>query len=140
MSARLIPAPTELTQPYWDAAGRGELVMQFCPSCNQSTFPPRAHCPDCGSSELEWQAVSGRGTIYSYTIAHRPAHPVFADQCPMAIAVVELEEGPRLFSNIVGVELENVTVGMPVQVAFELIDDSDVVLPVFSPAQCEGSE
>ncbi|MFP6802430.1 MAG: Zn-ribbon domain-containing OB-fold protein [Pseudomonadales bacterium] len=135
MSARLIPASTELTQPYWDAARQGELVMQFCPSCSQSTFPPRAHCPDCGSSDLKWQAVSGRGTIYSYTIAHRPPHPVFADQCPMAIAVVELEEGPRMMSNIVGVALSNVAVGIDVQVAFESIDDSDVMLPVFSPVK-----
>ena len=133
MSPRLLPAPSELTQPYWDAAQKGELVMQFCPSCSQSTFPPRAHCPDCGCAELKWQAVSGRGTIYSYTIAHRPAHPVFAEQCPMAIAVVELEEGPRLISNIVDVALEKVTVGMAVQVAFESVDDSDVVLPVFTP-------
>ncbi len=135
MSARLIPASTKLTQPYWDATRRGELVIQFCQACSQSTFPPRAHCPDCGSSKLQWRQVSGKGTIYSYTIAHRPPHPVFADQCPMAIAVVELEEGPRMMSNIVDVELENVTVGMEVQVAFESIDDSDVMLPVFSPVK-----
>lgn len=135
MSTRLIPAKSELTQPYWDAADRGELVMQFCASCRQSTFPPRAHCPDCGSSELKWQAVSGKGTIYSYTIAHRPPHPVFADQCPMAIAVVELQEGPRMISNVVGVEPSKVEVGMAVHVAFESIDDSNVVLPVFSPVK-----
>jgi len=133
MSVRLIPPSSELTQPYWDAARREELVVQRCEECGQRPFPPRAHCPECGSSALDWRKVSGRGTVYSFTISHRPPHPVFTDQCPMAIAVVELEEGPRMISNIVGCDPVEVAVGMAVQVGFEPIDDSDVSLPVFTP-------
>ncbi len=74
------------------------------------------------------------GKVYTYTVAHRPPHPVFAEQCPLVIAVVELEEGPRLMTNVVGCDPADVSVGMPVQVAFEAIDDSEMVLPVFEPA------
>jgi uncharacterized OB-fold protein len=140
MSARLIPPSSELTQPYWDAACKGELVVQHCGDCDQRPFPPRAHCPQCGSAELQWSKVSGRGTVYTFTIAHRPPHPVFSDQCPIAIAVVELEEGPRMISNIVGCEPADVEVGMAVQVVFEQIDDSDVALPVFSPVTAAPGE
>jgi uncharacterized OB-fold protein len=71
--------------------------------------------------------------VYSYTVAHRPPHPVFVGQCPLAIAIVELEEGPRMMSNVVGCEPDDVEVGMAVRVCFEPIDDSDVMLPVFTP-------
>ena len=133
MSARLIPPASELTRPYWEAARRRELVIQRCEACKRWSFPPRAHCPGCGSGALSWHPASGRGTVYSYTVAHRPPHPVFADQCPLTIAIVELEEGPRMMSNIVGCEPGEVEVGMALRVAFEPIDDSDVVLPVFPP-------
>ena len=133
MSARLIPPSSELTQPYWDAARRGELLVQQCGECDQRPFPPRAHCPDCGSVDLQWRPVSGRGTVYTFTIARRPPHPVFADHCPMAIAVVELEEGPRMISNILGCDPAAVEIGMAVEVSFEELDDSDVALPVFVP-------
>jgi len=134
MSARPIPPMTELSRPYWDAARKGELVVQQCIACDHRPFPPRAHCPECGSSELVWRSVSGRATVYSFTVAQRPPHPVFAEQCPLVVAVVELEEGPRMISNIVDCNPDQLGVGMAVQVTFEPIDDSDVVLPVFSPA------
>ena len=78
--------------------------------------------------------MSGRGTVYSYTVAHRPPHPVLAEQCPLVIAIVELDEGPRMFSNLVDCDPDDVTVGMAVKAAFEPIDDSDLRLPVFAPA------
>ena len=133
MSARLIPPTSELTQPYWDAARRQELVIQRCDGCEHWLFPPRAHCPACGSGRLVWRPVSGRGSVYSFTVAHRPPHPVFAEQCPLTIAIVELEEGPRMMTNISGCEPGQVKVGMSVAVAFEAIDDSDILLPVFTP-------
>jgi uncharacterized OB-fold protein len=80
-----------------------------------------------------WQPVSGKGVIYTYTIAHRPPHPVLVDQCPLAIAVVELDEGPRMITNVIGCNPNEVKIGMKVKVAFEAIDDSDEVLPVFEP-------
>lgn len=108
--------------------------MQLCDDCRQHQFPPRAHCAACGSANLSWQAVSGKGTVYTYTVAYRPPHPVLADQCPLIIAVVELAEGPRMMSNVVDCDPENVRVGLPVEVAFDPIDGSDVSLPVFKPA------
>ena len=134
MSARLIPPGTELTQPYWDAARQGQLVMQQCSACSHYLFPPGANCPKCGSAKLAWTQVSGKGVIYTYTIAYRPPHPVLAEQCPLAIAVIELPEGPRMMSNVIDCDPEDVEIGMSVQVAFEPIDDSDMVLPVFKPA------
>jgi len=77
--------------------------------------------------------VSGRATVYSYTIARRPPHPVFAERLPLVVAIVQLEEGPRMFTNIVGCDPADVEVGMAVEATFEPIDDSDMVLPVFTP-------
>ncbi len=133
MSARPIPPTSALTQPYWDAARRGQMAVQRCAGCGHRPFPPRATCPSCGASTLSWSPVSGRATVYSYTIAHRSPHPAFAGQLPLVVAIVELEEGPRMFTNIVGCDPADVEVGMAVEAAFEPIDDTDMVLPVFTP-------
>jgi uncharacterized OB-fold protein len=134
MSTRPIPPTSELTQPYWDAARRGEMAVQRCDACGHRPFPPRATCPRCGSTSLSWSPVSGRATVYSYTVAHRPPHPAFAAQVPLVVAIVELEEGPRLFTNIVGCDPAEVVVGMAVEATTEAIDESDMVLPVFKPS------
>jgi len=133
MSARLIPPSSDLTQPYWDAARQERLVLQQCADCGYWLFPPGAHCPECGSARLSWTEVAGKGVIYTCTVAHRSPHPVLAGQCPLAIAVVELAEGPRMIGNVIGCDPGAVKIGMAVQVAFEPIDDSDMVLPVFRP-------
>jgi uncharacterized OB-fold protein len=133
MSARPIPPVSELTEPYWAAARRGELVVQRCSQCEERPFPPRARCPRCGAGSLAWAPVSGRGRVYSYTVAHRAPHPVFQGQLPLVVAIVELEEGPRLFTNVVGCAPADVEVGMAVEARFEPIDDTDQVLPVFTP-------
>jgi hypothetical protein len=135
MSARPIPPTSELTAPYWEAARRGELVVQRCGACDERPFPPRARCPRCGADSLAFAPVSGRGTVYSYTVAQRAPHPVFSGQLPLVVAIVELAEGPRLFTNVVGCDPASVTVGMAVEVAFEPIDDSELVLPVFTPTR-----
>lgn len=139
MSARPIPPTSELARPYWDAARRGELVVQRCERCGRRPFPPRAHCPGCGASSLFWAPVSGRGTVHSFTVAHRAPHPVFAAQLPLVVAIVELAEGPRMVTNLVGCEPADLAVGLAVEVRFEPIDDSDVVLPVFTPTRGAGS-
>ena len=133
MSARPIPPVTDLTRPYWDAAQQNELKLQVCDACNNSQFPPRAHCGSCGSDQLSWRTASGQGEIYTFTVAQRPPHPVFVEQCPLVIAVVELAEGPRLMTNIVDCDPSTIQVGMPVRVTFETIDDSELKLPVFAP-------
>ena len=135
MSARPIPPTSALTAPYWDAARRGEFVLQRCDACGQRPFPPRAHCPGCGAASLTWATVTGRGTVHSYTVAHRAPHPAFATQLPLIVAIVELEEGARLVTNLVGCEPTGISVGMAVEVCFEPIDDSDQQLPVFQPSE-----
>lgn len=131
MSTRLIPPTTALTQPYWEAAKRNQLVVQHCPGCGHRAFPPRANCPACGEADLSWEPVSGQGTVYTFTVSHRAPHPVFGNQVPLVVAVVELIEGPRMITNIVGCDPSEVSVGSAVRVDFDPIDDSELVLPVF---------
>ena len=138
MSARPIPPTSVLTQPYWDAARRGRMAVQRCEHCGTRPFPPLANCPSCGAQSLSWSPVSGRATVYSYTVAHRPPHPAFAAQLPLVVAIVELEEGPRMFTNIVGCDAADVEVGMAVEATFEPIDETDMVLPVFTPIRETG--
>ena len=127
------PKPTPETAPYWEAANRGELRIQQCNVCSRHYFYPRNACPHCGSTDVTWVTVSGRGRLHTYVINHRPA-PGFEEEAPYAIAVVELEEGPRMMANIVGVpntpdELE---LDMPLEVRFE--SRGEQMVPVFTPA------
>jgi hypothetical protein len=131
---RVIPKPTPETQHYWDGARAGELRLQTCNACDNTYFPPRPFCPDCGSREVSVITASGRGFLYSYVINHLPS-PGFEDG-PYAIAVVELEEGPRLMSNILDCEQtpEALQLDMPLEVAFEKLTD-DITLPQFRRAK-----
>jgi uncharacterized OB-fold protein len=127
------PKPTPESKPYWDHANEGELWIQKCVTTGKHFFPPRNYSPFTIGGETEWVKVSGKATLYSYIINHRPA-PGFQDDAPYAIAVVELEEGPRLMTNIVGIENtpENLVLDMPLEVRFEARGDQQV--PVFAPA------
>jgi uncharacterized protein len=130
---RPLPRPTPVSAPYWEAARRHELAIQRCASCQRHVFYPRLNCPACGSQQLDWVTASGRGTVYTYTIARRPTHPAFAGRTPYVIAIVELEEGPRMTTNIVGCDPDSVQIGMPVEAAFEDVNP-DSTLVVFRPA------
>ena len=134
MPSKPVPQPSPETQPFWDGCAAGELRLQRCQKCQAFYFPPRPFCPSCHSADVEWRKVSGRGTLHTYLINHRPARG-FEEDAPYAIAVVQLEEGPRMMSNIVGVENtpENLTLDMALQVTFE--PRGDVMLPVFEPAR-----
>ena len=131
MSRKAAPLPTPETQPYWDGCAAGELRLQRCTHCDAHYFPPRPFCPDCLSDEVHWEALSGRGTLHTYVINHRAA-PGF--EAPYAIALVQLEEGPRLMSNIVGVDQtpEALVLDMALEVTFEA--RGDVHVPLFRPA------
>jgi uncharacterized OB-fold protein len=133
MADKPIPRPTPETQPYWDGTRAGELRVQRCGACDEHYFYPRPFCPRCGSAGVEWVAVSGRARLHSYVISHRAA-PGFEGDVPYAIAVVELEEGPRLMTNIVGVENtpENLLLDMDLEVVFQ--ERGDQCVPVFRPA------
>ena len=132
-----IPVATDETRPFWEAARRGELVLQRCRDCGAWRFPPNLLCTECLSAAFEWKAVSGRGKVYSYVVFHRAYHPAFAADLPYAVACIELDEGPRLMSNIVGTSPDRVRCDMPVEVVFEEIT-SDISLPKFRLAAAKS--
>jgi uncharacterized protein len=127
------PEPTPETQPFWAGCARGELLLQRCTDCGKPYFYPRPICPECGSTNVEWFKASGRATLHSYVINHRPAHG-FEHDGPYAIAVVQLAEGPRMMTNIVGVPNtpEELILDMELQVTFT--ERGEISLPVFMPA------
>jgi uncharacterized OB-fold protein len=130
---RPLPKPTPETQHYWDGAKAGELRLQTCGECEHTYFPPRPFCPKCGSKSVSVTKASGKGRLYSYIINHLPT-PGF--EAPFAIAVVELEEGPRLMTNIVDCEQtpEALVLDMPVEVTFEKMSN-EITLPLFKPVK-----
>jgi uncharacterized OB-fold protein len=127
------PAPDSVTEPYWSAAREHRLVMPRCQDCAKHHFYPHTLCPFCASPRLEWAQVSGSGTLYSFTIVNRAPSPAFAPEVPYVVAIVELDEGPHMMSNLVGCAPEQVKVGLRLKVAFREIGDS-ATLPVFEPA------
>jgi len=131
---KFAPEATPETQPFWDGCREGVLMLQHCGGCGDAYFPPSPYCPRCLSDEVEWKPASGRGRLHTYLISHRPA-PGFDADAPYAIAIVELDEGPRMMSNIVGVPNtpEHLVLDMELQVTFEARGDA-VQVPVFRPA------
>ncbi len=129
---RPTPRPTEHSARFWAATTEGRFVVQRCPDCGEATFYPKVNCPACGSIELVDEDASGRGTVFTYTIARRPTHRAFADAGPYVIAIVELDEGPHVTTNIVGRDPEDVAIGMPVEVTFAGERDG-IALPLFHP-------
>ena len=129
-SERPLPRPDDASQQYWQGCLDGELRMQRCTPCGHLRFPPRPMCPRCQSFECGWVPVSGRGTVYSWVVAHPPLLPAFVDLAPLVVLLVELEEGDdlRIVGNLLGEGPEDVAIGMPVEVAFEQVA-ADVVLP-----------
>jgi uncharacterized OB-fold protein len=132
-----IGTPTPDTQPYWDAARNHQLALPECLSCRRFYFYPRDHCPVCSGREVRWRAVSGRGFLYTYVIAHHPA-PGFEADAPYVIAVVELEEGPRMMANIVGIEPDPalLELDMPLEVVFT--ERGPMTVPNFRPTGGPG--
>lgn len=116
-----LPAPeppvTPETERFWNATLEGELLLRECGECGRLYHYPRKHCPDCASSNTEWTASSGRGTVYSFTVSHQ-AGDEYGDATPFVLAYVELEEGPRIMTNIVNCEPDSVSIGQSVSVVF----------------------
>ena len=128
-----VPENIELTKPFWEAAKRHELLMQRCKKCAEWIFYPREQCPNCFSQDLEFQKVSGRGRVYAYTTVYQPAHPAFNDEAPYVFAIVQLDEGVRVATNIVGIPHEQVKVDMAVEAAYEDVTP-EWTLVKFKPA------
>jgi uncharacterized OB-fold protein len=127
------PLNPELTRPFWEAARRHELVMPRCTTCDHVFFYPREECPRCFSTALEWTPVSGRGRLHSFTIVYQPANAAFRDEAPHVYAVVQLDEGPRLVSNVVQCDPESVRVDMPLVAVFDDVTP-EWTLVKFKPA------
>jgi uncharacterized OB-fold protein len=126
-----VPVPTADSVPFWEGTARGELRLQRCEACHAHQFPPRLICAHCGSREVAWVTTSGRGTIYSYTVVHRAPTPAFAADVPYVVALVDLDEGPRLMTNVVELEPAEVSVGLRVQARYAARGDRQLVL--FAP-------
>ena len=129
---KAVPRSTPETEPFWEGTAAGELRLQRCAACDAHYFPPRPFCPTCLGADVSWETVSGRGTLHSYVINHRAA-PGF--EPPYAIAVVQLDEGPRMMGNIVNCEQtpEALELDMPLQVTFE--QRGAMAVAVWEPAR-----
>ena len=132
MASRPLPEPSPATAPYWEACKAHKLLLQQCVTCGHIQFYPRSLCTACMSDELEWLVARGTGTVYSYSTVHRALLPGFEEDIPYVVAMIELDEGVRLLSQIVGCEPEEVCIGLAVGVVFEEVQEG-VVLPMFRP-------
>lgn len=132
VSTREFPAPVPNieTQPFWDAAKEGRLLIKHCADCGKVHWYPRAICPFCHSPKTLWKQASGKGTIYTYSVMRRAA-------APFAAAYVTLEEGPAMLTNIVDCDLDALAIGMPVEVRFARTQSEDLLVPVFRPTTKE---
>ena len=126
--AKLIPQVTRELKPFFDAARNNQLAVQKCDNCGTLRFPAAPLCLACDSPKASWVPVSGKGEVFSFTIMHRAYHP--AIKVPYTLAVIELKEGAKITSNVVGIQPSKVKCGMPVEVTFEKLND-EVSMPKF---------
>lgn len=124
------PKPTELSQAHWQACHDGKLLVQQCTQCAVYVFPPEPVCPQCFTASLQWQESSGKGRLYSFTVVHRPQTPAF--DTPYIAAIVELQEGWHMLSNIVDCPIDKLTINQALEVHF--VKRGNSVLPFFRPA------
>ena len=127
------PTINDVNRPFWDACARGELRLQRCRSCGHLRYPAAIVCPECLSAETEWQAVSGGGKVFSFVVFQRAYHPAWEGRVPYNVALIELDEGPILLSNVIDVDNARLTVGLDVRIAFRRLDEA-LSIPVFVPA------
>lgn len=136
MTAGNLPAPAPYvnpeTKPYWDATTEGRLLLRHCRACDTVIWYPRSLCPECGSLDTEWIESGGRGTIFTFSVNRRGAG-AYRDASPYVLAYVELEEGPRMMTNIVDCDIDAIAIGDPVEVVFHDTGEG-AALPRFRPA------
>ena len=128
-----IPIVSPWAKPFWDATAIGILKIQKCSKCDMNIFYPRLYCPSCGSKEIEWIEALGTGNVYSFTVVENNAPSAFIVDMPYVVAVVEMDEGIRMLTNIINCNLEQLTCDMRVKVVFERLND-EFTLPKFEPA------
>jgi uncharacterized protein len=128
-----LPVPDDETQPFWDAAREGKLLIKRCADCGRAHFYPRPFCPFCWSEAVSWEAASGQAALYTWSVVHHNDLPPFSERIPYVAAVVDLAEGPRMMTNVVDCDPDRLEVGMRLHVAYRELAD-DVTVPVFAPA------
>jgi uncharacterized OB-fold protein len=129
---RPVPEPDEWSQPFFDATLRGELLLQRCSACGRWMWPVKARCIDCLSDDVRWERASGLGTLYSFTLVHQLVHPGFKGEMPYNLALVDLDEGVRAHSSIVGVANDELHIGMRLSVVFVPASEY-IAVPMFQP-------
>lgn len=133
MLTRNVPASTVETAEYWAGCARHELLIQRCVDCGTYQFYPRIMCATCSGKSLQWERASGRGRLKSFTIVRRAVSEAYAAEVPYVVALVELEEGPTMMSNVVGRNVDEIRMGMPVEVVFDDWPEG-VTIPKFKPS------
>lgn len=128
-----LPVPDEETQPWFDALRKHQLLLQYFPSADHYQFPYSDRCTKDWSTEWEWRESKGRGTVYTWGLMHQVYEPAWAEETPYVLAVVELDEGPRMSTTLVNVAHDAIKIGMPVRVVFDDVTE-DVTIAKFEPA------
>jgi len=129
-----LPAVTDENRPFWEGLGQGELRLQRCRGCGHHRYPIASVCPRCLNAESEWVRLSGRGKVFSYVIFHQVYHEAFRADAPYNVALIQLDEGPFMFSNVVEVPNAAIRCDMPVTVVFDPVTDT-ITLPRFRPQE-----
>ena len=127
--------PESHTEPFWEGVKAGELRYQVCEDCEEIVFYPRHHCPSCLSDRLRWEVSAGLGTVYSYSVVRQNRVPAFIELGAYSVAYIDLDEGFRMMSSVVGVEnpTRDIEIGQRVRVEFERQDEGEYTIPVFVP-------
>jgi uncharacterized OB-fold protein len=129
-----LPVVTAENRPFWEGCKQGKLLLQYCDACRWYQFYPRLYCMKCGSLKTRWVEASGRGVVYSYTIIRQNKSPGFRDDVPYNVALIRLEEGPRMMSNVIDSAPGDLRVDLPVTVVFDPVSD-EISLPRFRPRE-----
>lgn len=137
MTNKPMPVMTDISAPFWNALKDGQIQLQQCNACQAWTFYPRRHCTSCLAHDLSWKEVSGRGTLYTFTVARIPTLPEFAGPEPQILAVVELDQGVRINTTLVGLSPDEIKVGMPVKPVRARVKDDGTVLLRYTGAQVD---
>lgn len=132
--AKPMPIPTPTTKPFWDALAEHRIRIQYSPSTDRYVFYPRVLAPGTLADDLQWREISGAGSLYTYTVAHRPVAPHFAGDVPQILAVVQWDEGPRFSTEIVNADPADIRVGMRVRPVFFDYPDDGVTMLRYEPA------
>jgi uncharacterized OB-fold protein len=127
----VLPTITDLNRPFWDGCARGELRLQACNRCGHIRYPIAPVCPRCLAEEYDWRTLSGRGEILSWVYYHQRYNKAWGERLPYNVILVQLEEGPRMFSNALPLGRDDLEVGMPVVVDF--VDEQGIAVPRFRP-------